>query len=228
MPKRFLLQLGYCIALLLANWFDPRLIAFGSHFVMDAGTIVFPLTYIASDVLTEVYGYKHARITIWLGFFANMVFLFYGWLISILPSPGYALATNQAFDNLFQMDFRVIVASCISYFCAEPLNAMLVAKLKIKFTGRHMAARFLSSTIIASFVDTVIFSIIAFYGVIPGRGLWVFMGSIWLAKIVIELAVLPLSTQISKFLKRKEGIDQYDNQTKFSIFSWDTQYVKNR
>lgn len=226
MEKRFLLQLTYCVALLLANWFDPRLINFGGA-VVDAGTIAFPLTYIASDVLTEVYGYKYTRVTIWIGFFVNLLFLIYGQVISMLPSPSFAVATNQAFDQFFQMDIRVIVASFISYFVAEPLNAILIAKLKIKFKGRFMAARFLGSTVIASFVDTVIFSIIAFAGVIPGVHLVYFMLTIWIAKIIIELLILPFSIKLSRRFKRIEQIDQYDINTKFTLFSWDTHYEKS-
>lgn len=226
MEKRFLLQLTYCVALLLANWFDPRLIAFGNT-VVDAGTLVFPITYVASDVLTEVYGYKYTRVTIWLGFFVNIVFLLYGQLVAILPSPSFALQNNQAFDQFFQMDLRVIVGSLISYFCAEPLNALLVAKLKVKFAGRYMAARFLGSTVVASMVDTVIFSFIAFYGVIPGRHLWGFILTIWAAKIIIELAILPISTKLSKVLKHSDHCDRYDTNTKFTLFSWDTCYDKN-
>lgn len=226
MEKRFLLQLAYCVALLLANWFDPRLISFGNA-VVDAGTLIFPFTYISADILTEVYGYKYSRITIWLGFIVNLFFLLYGQLIAILPSPAFAVATNHAFDQFFQMDLRVIVASFISYFCAEPLNAMLIAKLKIKFRGQYMAARFLGSTIIASAVDTVLFSLIAFYGVIPQARLTGFILTLWSAKIIIELTVLPFSTKLSKRLKHSEQIDRYDVNTRFTLFSWETRYEKN-
>ncbi len=227
MEKRFLLQLTYCVALLLANWFDPRLINFFGA-VVDAGTLVFPLTYIASDVLTEVYGYKYTRQTIWLGFFVNCLFLIYGQIVSILPSPQFALHTNQAFDQFFQMDLRIIVASFVSYFCAEPLNAILIAKLKIKFKGRFMAARFLGSTVIASALDTLIFSLIAFMGIIPGLHLFYFMLTIWIAKIAIELLILPVSIRLSLYLKQLEQTDRYDINTKFTIFAWETHYEKHR
>lgn len=123
----------------MANWFDIRLIRIG-NLVTDAGTIIFPLTFLLSDLITEVYGYKNARRAIWCGFLFNALFIAYGQIITHLPSPHYA-NLNKSFDTLLTMNARIIIASTISYFCAEPLNSFIMSKLKIFMQGHKMALR---------------------------------------------------------------------------------------
>src|SRR5579883_2959033 len=113
------LTLSYTMVILLANWFDPRLIKI-FNLTTDAGTLIFPLTFLLSDLITEVYGYKHARRAIWCGFFFNAIFIAYGQLIIHLPSPDFA-ANNAMFDTLLAMNVRILLASAISYLVAEPL-----------------------------------------------------------------------------------------------------------
>ena len=218
----WLLMLVYAQALVVANWFDARLIAFGP-FVTDAGTIIFPLTFIAGDIITEVYGYQFARRAIWIGFCVNFVVLLYGQLVIHLPSPAQA-PFNRLFSTLLNQNLRICMASSISYLCAEPANAYLIAKLKIISNGRWMWFRFLLSTIVGATIDTSLFSIIAFYHVIPVLEIWKMIGTVWLAKIIIEIVSLPVSTMLAYKLKRIEQIDQYDHHTKFSIWRWAITY----
>jgi uncharacterized integral membrane protein (TIGR00697 family) len=218
----WLLMLVYAQALVVANWFDARLIAFGP-FVTDAGTIIFPLTFIVGDIITEVYGYQYARRAIWIGFFTNLIVLLYGQLIIHLPSPTHA-PFNHLFSTLLGQNLRICIASSISYLCAEPANAYLIAKLKIINKGRMMWLRFLLSTMIGASIDTSIFSFIAFYHVIPVNEILAMIGTVWLVKIIIEIIGLPFSTILSKKLKVIEGIDQYDYHTKFSLLRWRVTY----
>lgn len=222
----WLLMLIYAQALVVANWFDARLIAIGP-FVTDAGTIIFPLTFIVGDMITEVYGYQYARQAIWIGFFTNLIVLFYGQLIIHLPSPASA-PFNHLFSTLLAQNLRICLASSISYLCAEPANAYLVAKLKIINHGRWMWLRFLLSTMIGASIDTTIFSIAAFYAVIPMHEIAVMIGTVWLAKVVIEIIGLPFSTTLAKKLKRIEGVDQYDYHTKFTLWRWNITYLDDR
>src|SRR5260221_13755082 len=108
------LTLSYSMVMALANWFDPRLITlFG--LTTDAGTLIFPLTFLLSDLITEVYGYKQARRAIWCGFLFNAIFILYGQLVIHMPSPDYP-THNDSFDTLLAMNVRIIIASRISYF----------------------------------------------------------------------------------------------------------------
>ena len=222
---RFLwfLTLSYVVVILLANWFDVRLIRIGD-LVTDAGTIIFPLTFLLSDLITEVYGYKNARRAIWCGFLFNVLFILYGQLITHLPSPYYA-NMNKGFDALLAMNVRIIIASTFSYFCAEPLNSFIMAKLKIFMRGHNMATRFIASTLVASGVDSFIFGSLAFYGVINDHQLLSLILTMWLIKIIIELLGLPISIKLAKKLKYSEALDIYDWQTNYTIFSFNNYYA---
>ncbi|MDF2940313.1 MAG: rane-spanning protein [Gammaproteobacteria bacterium] len=218
----FILMLAYCVSILLANWFDPRLVSlFG--LVTDAGTIIFPLSFIISDLITEVYGYKKARQAIYLGFIFNMVFLIYGQIVVHLPSPTFP-NHNTEFDELMKADVRIVIASICSYFCAEPVNSWIIAKLKLLTQGRKMALRFLSSTAIAAALDSCIFSVVAFYGVMSTDNLINLIMTMWLIKIIVEILGLPISVNLAEKLKKTEKLDIYDIDTKFSLLSLDSQY----
>jgi uncharacterized integral membrane protein (TIGR00697 family) len=149
--------------------------------------------------------------------------LLYGQLMIHLPSPPDA-PFNSLFTTLLQQNLRICVASSISYLCAEPANAYLIAKLKILFQGRGMWFRFLLSTIVGASIDTTLFSMIAFYRVIPSQEIVVMIGTVWLAKVMIEIISLPFSTALAKKLKVIEGVDQYDSNTKFTMWRWKISY----
>ena len=217
-----LLIMSYAMMLVMANWFDPRLVSlFGLN--TDAGTLAFPVSFLLADVITEVYGYKFARLAIWIGFFWNMLFLAYGMLITHLPNPTY-IHGKQSFDLMFSADVRIIIASVCSYFCAEPLNALLIAKLKILSQGRKMPIRFIASTVCASAVDSSIFTLIAFLGVIPNQQIWIFIGTMWGIKVMVEILGLSLSIPLALKLKKLEHLDRFDTQTRFTLFSLDLRY----
>jgi uncharacterized integral membrane protein (TIGR00697 family) len=216
------LVMSYAMVLVMANWYDPRLVQI-FHLNTDGGTVIFPVSFLLADIVTEVYGYKFARLAIWLGFFWNLIFSLYGLLITHLPNPSF-ISGVQPFDHIFGLDVRIIFASLVSYFCAEPLNAFIIAKLKILFQGRGMALRFVASTVFASLVDSSVFTLIAFSGVIPSQNILVFILSMWGIKVLIEVCGLFVSVPLAKFLKRREGLDRYDIGTRFSLFSLDTRY----
>lgn len=216
------LVMTYTVTILLANWFDVRMVQIGP-FMTDAGTLIFPLSFIISDTITEVYGYKETRRAIWCGFFFNTLFLVYGSLVTHLPSPSVA-PFNREFDTLMNFEWRIIIASVISYFCAEPLNAYIMAKLKLRWQGRHMAARFVSSTLFASAIDTTVFTTVAFYGLMPTESLIIMALTMWLIKVAIEVLGLPFSLRLARYLKKVEGRDIFDRRTQFGMWHWEANY----
>lgn len=214
---------SYTMALVFANFFDPRIInIFG--IITDAGTIVFPLTFLLSNLITEVYGYKHARYAIWLGFLFNSIFILYGQIVIHLPNPPYP-THNDLFTTIFALDIRIMIASSISYLCSEPFNSYVLAKLKIKTNGKLMPLRFVLSTFIASGIDSFIFGLLAFYGNIGNSDLLHLMLTMWLLKVAIEILGLPLSLRFAKKLKLKEKMDIYDFDTKFNLFNLEHKYT---
>ncbi len=223
-PKAlWFLLVSYTAVILLANWYDIRLIQIAG-LETDAGTLIFPFTFILSDLITEVYGYKYARRAIWTGFLFNFIFIAYGQLVVHLPSPSYALATNNSFDTLLSFNARIIIASTISYLCAEPLNSYIMARLKLKTLGKYMSVRFVSSTIIASLFDSFVFGTLAFAGTMPVHDLIKFNLTMWGIKVFIEVCGLPLSVKLANKLKQHEQLDMYDDGTKFNLFSLEANY----
>jgi queuosine precursor transporter len=217
------LTLTYAMVIVLANWFDPRLINI-LGLDTDAGTLIFPFTFLLSDLITEVYGFKYARRAIWCGFLFNAIFIVYGQIVIHMPSPNYP-TNNDIFDSILATNIRIIIASGISYIISEPLNSMIMAKLKIKMEGRYLGVRFVSSTIIASGTDSLLFGLIAFYGMMSNSNLLSLILSMWFIKVFIEILGLPISIRLAKKLKRLEQLDIYDKKTNFNVFSLDTHYT---
>ena len=216
-PKAlWFLMVAYTAVILLANWFDIRLIHIGGVDT-DAGTLIFPFTFILSDLITEVYGYKYARRAIWTGFLFNFVFIAYGQLVVHLPSPDFAVATNTSFDTLLSFNGRIIIASTISYLCAEPLNSYIMARLKKDLKKRGMS--FVGSTIVSSLFDSFIFGTLAFAGTMPLVSLLKFNLAMWVIKVVVEVCGLPFSLRLAHKLKQHEQMDIYDKGTNFTLFS---------
>jgi uncharacterized integral membrane protein (TIGR00697 family) len=221
--KLCLLQTAYTAVILLANWFDIRTISIAG-LDTDAGTIIFPFSFLLSAVITEVYGYKNARKSIWVGFFFNCLFIFYGQFIQMFPSPSYAVDVNKNFDSLMSFNVRIIIASTISYFCAEPLGSFLIAKLKIKTKGKFVALRFLFCVAMASGVDSTIFTLIGFYKLMHGTDMLIFIRNMWIIKVVVEILFVSIAARIASRLKISEQINVYDTNTNFNIFTLDSTY----
>ena len=216
------LVLSFTIVMMMSNWFDARLISlFG--FVTTPGTLIFPLTYLLSDLITEVYGYKHARRAIWVGFLFNFIFIGFGQIVTHLPSPAFA-TRNAAFDQVLTSNVQIIIGSALSYLIAEPLNAMIMAKLKRYFHGRYMGVRFVVSTVFAAGLDSFLFMVIAFYGVLSTSQIVKVALTVWFIKVVIEVIGLPISIRLAKKLKRVEGLDMFDHNTSFNLFRLDANY----
>ena len=172
----------------MTNWYNARIVKFFS-IVTDAGTIIFPITFIVSNLITEVYGYKFARKAIWFGFLFNLAFIGYGFLVTHMDSPKFAL-DNEIFDKIFNMNIWIISASFISYWCCEPTNSYIMAKIKLFMHGRLISLRFIFLTIIASFFDSIVFTFIAFSRLFPYTTTWSLTINMSLVKITIEIAGL--------------------------------------
>lgn len=215
---------SYTMITVMSNWFDFRLIDFFGLTVLP-GAIIFPLNFLISDIITEAYGYKKARLAIWTAFLFNLMFLFYGQMITYLPSPAFAAHNNALFDKILAVNFFVMMGSFLSYLVSEPLNAYIVSKLKIKFNGKLMGIRFITSTVIASFFDSIIFTTVAFGHVYDTYHVIQIMFSIWITKVVVEILVVPISVRLTKIIKIKEHVDMYDYDTSFNLFSLDSEYA---
>ncbi len=219
----WILLLSYSMVIAISNWYDSRLVLlFG--LTISPGALAFPFSFLLSDTITEVYGYKNAMRAIWAALFFNCVFLAFGQLVIRLPSPVFSLENNLVFDKLLSLNFWIVCGSFVSYIISEPLNSYLVAKLKIRFNGKYIGIRFVISTIIAALIDSIFFIMIAYYKVTALSTLFAMILNIWLIKSVVEIIGLPFSVRLAIWLKNVERLDTYDNKTDFNPFRLDTGY----
>jgi uncharacterized integral membrane protein (TIGR00697 family) len=183
--------------------------------VLPAGVIVFPISYIFGDVLTEVYGYRQARRVIWLGFFCNLIAVVAIWLGQVLPAASF-WDGQAAYERILGYTPRLLVASFLAYLVGEFANSFVLAKMKIATSGRWLWTRTIGSTLVGQGLDSLVFITLAFVGTIPLSGLASTIVTQWLAKSVYEAAVTPLTYRVVNFLKRREGLDMYDYETRFN------------
>jgi len=189
--------------------------------VFDAGTLVFPISYIFGDILTEVYGYRRSRRVIWMGFFATALMGLFVWLAGALPGePGWEAAVGQdAYNAVLGGISGLIVASLVAYFVGEFSNSYVLAKMKILTRGRWLPTRTIGSTLVGEAVDTTTFFIIAtLLGVFPSDIFLSLVLTNYILKVGIEILFTPLTIQIVNALKRAEQEDYYDYNTDFNPF----------
>jgi len=205
----------FVTCLITANIIAVKIIGIGSIF-LPAAIIVFPLSYIFGDILTEVYGYRWARRVIWLGFLCNLIFVFFAWLGQLLPAAPF-WEDQEAYSSILGYAPRLLVASFCGYLAGEFANSFILAKMKIATQGRWLWTRTISSTIVGQGLDTSIFIIIAFAGTTSFTPIMIVYH--WLAKTAIEALATPLTYTAVNFLKRKERVDVYDYETDFNPFT---------
>ena len=176
--------------------------------VFDAGNILFPLTYLIGDVLTEVYGIRVARRVILLGFACNVLAVGAIQAAVHLPAADFWAENDTAFGDTLGTTWRIFVASLAAYFVGELINSALLARLKVVTEGRFLWLRTISSTIVGQGFDTVLFVLIAFAG--TGAPLGETILTTWVIKVAWETAATPLTYGVVGYLKRKEELDVYD------------------
>jgi hypothetical protein len=207
----------FVTCLITANTIAVKLVSLGP-FILPAAIFVFPFSYIFGDVLTEVYGYRWARRVIWLGFFCNLIFVFFAWIGQILP-PASFWGAQEAYERILGYTPRLLAASFVGYLAGEFVNSFVLSKMKILTRGRWLWSRTIGSTILGQGVDTSIFITLAFIGTSSFVPIIILYH--WLAKVVIEVVATPLTYAVVNFLKKKEAVDAYDYETKFNPFAID-------
>jgi uncharacterized integral membrane protein (TIGR00697 family) len=204
----------FVTCLITANIIGVKVVSFGG-IILPAAVILFPLSYIFGDVLTEVYGYRSARKVIWLGFVCNLIFVVIAWVGKLLP-PAPMWGWQDAYETILGYTPRLLVASFCGYFVGEFTNSFIMAKMKILTRGHWLWSRTISSTIVGEGLDTVIFLTGAYFGqpfFVPIMILYH-----WLAKTLIEVVATPATYAVVNYLKKQEAMDTFDYRTKFNPF----------
>ena len=207
----------FVAVLLISNIACTKIVSMWK-FDFDGGTLLFPLAYIFGDILTEVYGYKKSRRVIWTGFGCALLMSAVLMIVGAL-NPAEGWENQEAYQKILGLTPRIVIASLIAYFAGEFSNSYLMAKIKIWMKGKKLWVRTIGSTLVGEGVDTTLFILIAFWGVLPGGLLLAIFVSNYIIKCGIEILFTPLTYKIVKFLKKAENEDYYDKKTNFNPFA---------
>ncbi len=204
----------FVTSLIAANVIAVKLIEpFG--WIVPAGIVIFPVTYIFGDILTEVYGYARARQVIWLGFLCNLLFVLA--MVAGERIPAAPIWDGQeAYERILGYTPRLLAASFAGYLVGEFVNSFIIARLKLATAGRFLWLRTISSTALGQGVDSLVFGAIAFGGEVPGPVLREIIWHNWVLKTAYEALATPLTYLIVNRLKAIEGVDVYDHGTNWS------------
>lgn len=207
------LTVMFCAFLILANLMEVKIVDLG-FMTVTAGLMVFPLSYIINDCIVEVYGFRKARLVIWLGFAINLIFVLFLQLCIVLPCDP-AWEHQDAVEVVFGNTLRILVASFVAFVCGSFTNAYVMSKMKLMSRGKHFSLRAVVSTLFGESVDSLIFFPVAFWGILPVD---VIVSLIWtqaVLKTLYEIVVLPVTVKVVKYVKAKEELDVYDSDTNF-------------
>ncbi len=210
----------FVAVLIISNLASSAKIVTLGPFTFDGGTLLFPLSYIFGDVLTEVYGYSVSRRVIWIGFIAAALFSLTVWLVGLLPGEAEwsSRVGMEAYNAVLGSTPRIVLASLIAYWAGAFSNAFVLARMKVMTQGRWLWTRTIGSTIVGQAVDTLLFVMIAFAGTMSAGVLWDVAASNYVFKVGIEALFTPATYAFVGWLKRVEGVDAYDAQTDFNPF----------
>ena len=218
MNKKFsftflLLAVSFSVFLILANILEVKIVDLG-FMTATGGLIVFPMSYIINDCIVEVYGFRLARLTIWLGFFMNLLSVILIHIAIALPAD-VSWQGQDAFVATFGSSARILMASFVAMICGSMVNAYVMSKMKLGQQGRNFSLRAVASTLFGETVDSLVSIPIAFYGVLPNTTLGALICTQAGMKTAYEIVVLPLTVRVVRYLKRKEELDVYDYKVSY-------------
>ena len=225
-----LMGIVFCICLVTANLLETKVFHLWGPFSLTCGFIVFPISYILNDVIAEVWGFRKARLIIWMGFAMNFFVIALGGIACALPPT--VPDSDEAFKQVFSFIPHITVASLLAFVVGSFLNALVMSKMKMADRNKgnfnlRFAWRAILSTIVGESADSVIFFPLAFY-ILPvvfngypivtlGIMLNLMMTQV-IAKTLYEIIVLPLTLRVVKYVKRRENEDVYDDGISYSAF----------
>lgn len=210
-PRIFdIISVMFVAFLLISNIAATKVIALDYsfiHLVFDGGAILFPLTYVLGDVLSEVYGFARAKRVIIMGFAASLMASLTFWLVQLAPvGPGYE--NQAAFEAVLGFVPRIVAASVVGYLVGQLLNALVLVKIRDRWGADHLWARLVGSTVVGEAFDTLIFCTIAFAGVIPGSDFINYVVTGYVYKVGVEILLLPLTYRVISVVRRMEHLKE--------------------
>ena len=219
-PSLIILGMLFATVLIASNVTGAKLVdisVFNHNFTLSIALLFFPLTYVISDIITEVYGFKICRFIIWCGLGCNILFLIMIFTATAIK-PSIYFSGQKAFEATLLTSCRIFLASVVSFFIAEMINSIFLSKLKVYFSGKLMPFRIILSTVFGIIFGSLIFYQIAFWGTQPQWLIIEMMFVELVIKIIYDMCCLPVTCYCCKLLKRLDGIDHYDYNIKYNPF----------
>lgn len=210
-----LMAVLFTVCLISSNLFATKVIDLWGV-TLPGAVIIFPISYILNDCIAEVWGYRKARLVIWMAFAMNLFVVIVGQLIVWLPAAGFWDGAPH-FDYMFRMAPRMVAASLLAFLAGSMLNALVLSKMKIADGGRRFGLRAIASSVAGELTDSLIFIPIAFFGT-PVKALLSMMLAQVTFKVCYEIVVLPLTSAVVKKVKKLEMTDTYDSQISYNPF----------
>lgn len=210
-----LLGIVFCVCLIASNLLETKIIQIG-FFTITAGFLVFPISYIINDCIVEVWGFRKARLIIWVGFAMNFAMLALFQLVVALPAAPFWQG-EAAFRFVFGLAPRIAAASLMAFLVGSFLNSYVMSRMKIASGGRNFSARAVLSTLAGESADSLIFFPLAFGGLMPVHELAKLMLIQVMAKTAYEIVVLPVTIRVVAALKKSEQTDVYDEDISYNI-----------
>ncbi len=211
-----LLGILFCTCLIVSNLMAAKIFVVGD-ITLSAAVLLFPVSYILNDCIAEVWGYRKARLIIWTGFAINfLVMAVFQLAVLLPPSPHWEGAPH--FDYIFGLAPRLAAASFVAFLAGSLVNAYVMSRMKLATNGRHFSLRAVVSTLLGEGVDSLIFFPCAYFGLLPLREMLIVMAGEVLLKVLYEIAVLPFTRRVVKFVKRMDGVDVYDEHISYNPF----------
>ncbi len=213
-----LMGILFCVCLVASNMLETKVVQLGPV-SLTAGFLVFPISYIINDCIAEVWGFKKARLIIWMGFMMNFFVALMGLLAVALPATSYWSANEPHFNFVFSLAPRVTIASFLAFLVGSFLNAYVMSKMKLAMEGKHFSWRAVASTLVGEGADSLIFFPLAFAGLMPFNEVIKLMVIQVVAKTLYEIIALPLTIRVVKKVKEIEGTDVYDKDISYNILN---------
>lgn len=209
------LGIVFCVCLVAANLLETKVVQLGP-IAVTAGLIVFPVSYIINDCIAEVWGFRKARLIIWMGFLMNFFVVALGQIAIAIPAAPF-WEGEEAFDFVFGMAPRIAAASLTAFLVGSFINAYVMSRMKVASQGRHFSARAILSTVAGESADSLIFFPLAFGGLMPVNELMKMMVVQVVLKAAYEIVILPVTIRVVNYIKRVDESDVYDEHISYNV-----------
>ena len=202
--------------ILAVKQFDIHL--FGFTVPSTAGLIIFPVSYIINDCISEVWGYSRTRFLIWIAFASNfLAVIMFQISVMLTPAPHW-VDMQTAYASVLAQTPRIAIASMLAFLTGSFLNAYVMSRMKLRQKGKHFWWRAMASTVIGELADTFFFTCLGFWGVIPTKVVFAIIITETVLKIAFEAVALPITILVVNFIKTKEETDTFDHNISYNPF----------